>query len=694
VETTAAPIDSSGPPVGNLAAARRDTIGAAPFRSLVSDDASPGFPPFRESGILRVPALDAEDVEIRYAPLLSRADFDPDSWERATLSADPDAPGWYQVDLDDLDLADGRYEYEFLVHRDGDEPDVAPDPFAEEITRFQGYRGTFRIRDGERFRPPFSWEDELPEGGLPGNHELVIYEFPPRWAAPVAHDYRRDLSDGDFQDLLTDHLDDLADLGVNAIELLPIQDAPQSLGWGYGTRFFFAPDGDLGGPVDAKFLIKACHRRGIRVLLDVVVNHATGCPLETLADEWFFLHPDEQPDRPAWGGRRFDFESSVDGTHPAREFLCRMAEYWVEEYHVDGFRLDEFKGADHWRFVQELRDRAWAAHEEQVPERPFLVIAEDSRARPQIVHDHDDNPEGRAVVDSMWNFSYQEESRRLLRGDIDPGPDQPPRSDRLEALITGDRTWNELAGEFDPGFGDLSETINYTTSHDVGSEGDQRLMNFVFGELVRDRGLGDGSIENVKYLVDDLVTAESDVQLHAHTEAAERLRSSFALLLTSVGVPMFLAGEEFGDIHDLDYTDWQLKMEDPVDWTRRDYPRHDGLCDSVSDLIHLRTSTEALQRNEVEFFSVDPGMDEADGGRVFAYCRTAGEPLGSDDQVVVVANAGPQAYDAYDIYWPWPDEDRITERGEPLGEATRTLSPDEEGATFSLSPFQVRVFTT
>jgi len=128
---------------------------------------------------------------------------------------------------------------------------------------------------------------------------------------------------------------------------------------------------------------------------------------------------------------------------------------------------------------------------------------------------------------------------------------------------------------------------------------------------------------------------------------------------------MFLAGEEFGDIHDLDYRDWQLKMEDPVDWTRRDFPGHSGLYDSVRDLIHLRTSTEALQRNEVETFYVDPTMDETDGGRVFAYCRTSGDSLGSDEQVVVVANVGAQEYDAYDIPWHWSDTERVTERGAP-----------------------------
>lgn len=654
-----------------------------------------GFPDVREDGVLRVPAPDAEGVTVRFAPLLSRDRFDPADWRNEVLSPDPDASGWYRIDLNGLDLADGVYEYEYIVHREGGERVVAADPFAEEITRFRGHRGTFRVRDGERFRPPFSWEDELPEdGALPENNEIVIYELPLRWAAPASSDYKREVPDGDFDHLLTEHLDELADLGVNAIELLPVQDAPVSINWGYGTRFFFAPDLDFGGPVDAKFFVKACHSRGIRVLLDVVPNHATECPLEVLAEDRFFLRPDEEPQRPSWGGRRFDFDEFVDGYHPGREFLHRVAEFWIREYHVDGFRVDEFKGMDHWEFVQEFRDRAWAVHQDCFPDRPFVVIAEDSWGRSQIVHDRADNPDGRKVVDSMWNFDFRDEARRLLRDEMETEWGEPARSERIRALITGERTWDGRAREFEDGFADLSKAVNYITSHDMGQRGEQRLMNFIFGELVRERGLGDGSVENVQYLVDQLVTAAPEVRLDAHEEAVDRVRGSFALLLTSVGIPMFLTGEEFGDVHDLDFTDWQLKMEDPVNWNRREYPGHEALRTSVRDLVHLRTSTEALQRNDAEFFYFHPSIDEDDGVRAFAYCRTGGRPLGSQDQVVVVANCGAHDFDEFDLPWPWTDTERIVERGEPLRETTPRFSPDQEEATLSLSPFQVRVFTT
>ncbi|MFW6317346.1 MAG: alpha-amylase family glycosyl hydrolase [Halorubrum sp.] len=657
----------------------------------MTTDTDIAFPPDTDSSVVRVPAMDAETVAMRYSPLQSRSEFEPGGWDRAELSS-ADDEGWYELDLTGLDLADGRYEYEFVVERGEGEPIVTSDPFAEDLTRFRGVRGAFRIRDGERYRPSFSWNDELPEGGLPGNHELVLYELPLRWAAPATSGNRRDVADGDLQDLLTDHLDALADLGVNAIELLPIMDSPDERGWGYGTRFFFAPDDDLGGPIDAKFLIKECHRRGIRVFLDVVVNHATGCPLEQLADGWFFLHPDEQPDRSDWGGRRFDFEATLDDYSPAQEFLCRMGEYWVEEYRVDGFRLDEFKGADHWRFVQRFRDRTRAANDALPGDRPFLVVAEDSHGRAQIVRDHEDNPDGRSVVDAMWNFGFQDEARRVLRDGIELDEDGPARSERFRALIANDRTYDERTGEFEAGFDDLSQAVNYVTSHDVGAAGDQRLMNFLFGAAVAERGLGDGSVENVRYLIDGLVTDGEGVRIDAHTEALDRVRGAFAILLTSVGIPMLLAGEEFAEIHDLDYEDWQRKMEDPVDWSRREYPGHDALHGAVRDLIHLRTSTAALQRNEVEFLHVHPDTDEHDGPSVVAYCRSGGEPVGNDGQVVVVANLGPESFEAFEVPWAWGAE--ATERGAPLRGGDFDPSPDEELARLDLAPHQVRVFLT
>lgn len=259
-------------------------------------------------GRLRIPAPDAETVAVRFAPLSARDRFAPEAWRREPLQPVPSAAGYYEVDINSLHLPDGTYEYEFLVSTGDGSPRVVPDPFAEEITRFGGYRGIFHIGEGRRVRPTFSWEDELPGGrALPNNNEIVIYEMPLRWMEAESPDYARQVGLGDFDHVIFAHLDRLTELGINAIELLPVQDSADTLNWGYGTRFFFAPDFDMGMPVDMKFFVKCCHQRGIRVFLDVVMNHARDCPLDALAEDWFFLRSGEEPDRPSWGGRRFNY---------------------------------------------------------------------------------------------------------------------------------------------------------------------------------------------------------------------------------------------------------------------------------------------------------------------------------------------------------------------------------------------------
>jgi 1,4-alpha-glucan branching enzyme len=379
-----------------------------------------------------------------------------------------------------------------------------------------------------------------------------------------------------------------------------------------------------------------------------------------------------------------------------------MGEYWVEHYHVDGFRIDEFKGIDHWEFVQTFRDRTTAAHQKLFPSRPFLVVAEDTWRRPEIVRDHPDNPGGRKVVDSMWNFAYRDDVRRLARDRIQTVWGEPSRRDRIMALIGSGRTWDELARQFRDGFAELAQTVNYVTSHDVETEGEQRLMNQLFGELLHDR-LGTGRVEPEGYEiggVEDVrrriasMPNESDLVADLYHEALDRVGSCFALLMTSVGIPMFLAGEEFADVHDLDHSDPRLKMSDPVDWRRREIPEHGAVESRVRELIHLRTSHAALQRTEVDFFYLHPTIDGNDGVRVFAYCRTGGRPLGSAGQVVVVANCGPLAFAAFDLPWPWAPLGQPREHGAPPTGAPIKVALDDTRATISLARFQVRVFET
>jgi 1,4-alpha-glucan branching enzyme len=301
------------------------------------------------------------------------------------LHADEGAADWFELDLNDLALRDDQYEYEVVL--DGAEDTPLADPYAHAITRFKGYRGVFDVVDGQVVDQPFRWDEEFPNGMLLAqNNKLVIYEMPVRWMTGEdtgdGFPGIRQVGLGTFDRIRFDHIDTIVKLGANYIELMPIQDSPDTLNWGYGTRFFFAPDLGMGTPVDLKCLIKYCHQVGIRVLLDIVMNHSRECPLERLAHDWYYLRPSEEPARRGWGGERFRYaQQTPGGTWAARDFHCQMAEFWIREYRVDGFRIDDFADINNWDFVRAFREHAWTVQRRLYPDRPFIVIAEDSQRK-------------------------------------------------------------------------------------------------------------------------------------------------------------------------------------------------------------------------------------------------------------------------------------------------------------------------
>jgi len=636
-------------------------------------------PPARP-GLLVVPAPNVASLAVRFARLADRDKFAPMSWTPHPFSAIAGSVGWWQCDLDALGLADGVYEYEFLV----DGTDVVADPYADAITRFGGYRGLFTMAGGVRVGPAFDWTGEFPANRtLPQNNQIVIYEMPIRWmSSAVGENPLVEL--GTIDKALFEHLNDLIKLGINCIELLPIQDSPQTLNWGYGTRFFFAPDYDVGGPVDLSFFVKTCHQNGVRVLLDVVMDmYAKECPLTNLAQSWF--NTPATSGRNDWGQELFLFATPSYGNYyAAREFLCEMAEFWVADYHIDGYRIDDFADINNWDFMQEFHDRATDRSQSLFPAKPFLVVAEDSNRN--FASTGDDAYNGHQVVDAIWNFGYRDEIRRLLTNSIYTVPGQPSRQDRVIHFISQAGVWNDWNQKFDPGFADMACSVAYITSHDVADA--PRLMNVILGSLLPSAALGVDPIDRIKWAVDfaDAMQA-AEIQV-----AAQRVFGGFAILMTSVGIPMLLAGEEFGDVHDMSNTDVDAKQEDPVQWGRASFAANSQLQTNVAKLIGLRTKHSALQRNEVNFFYFHPQFDDDDSPRVFAYCRTGAANLGQPGQVIVVANMGPQAYAPYGIpNWPW-NGSTLTEVGYPA--ALPTWNSGSGTLSLALGPFAVRVFQT
>src|SRR5205085_2139126 len=163
-----------------------------------------------------------------------------------------------------------------------------------------------------------------------------------------------------------------------------------------------------------------------------------------------------------------------------REFLYEMAEFWVSEYHIDGYRVDEFKSIDNWKFVQDFRDRATARSNALFPGKPFLVVAEDSNRRFSATAGNAFN--GRKVVDAIWNFGYKDEIRRLLTDTIFTKFGEPSRTIRTQHLISKDGVWNDLPRQLDPGYDDMACSVDYITSHDVADG--IRLMNVILGSIL------------------------------------------------------------------------------------------------------------------------------------------------------------------------------------------------------------------
>lgn len=176
----------------------------------------------------------------------------------------------------------------------------------------------------------YPWSDATLNFKRPKKENLIIYEA---WV----YDYTAART---FKGLMN-RLDYIQNLGVNAIELMPVSEFEGNISWGYNPTLYFAVDKTYGKPEDLKALIDECHKRGIAVILDMVFNHTKGTnPMAKLYpygndlqyNPWFSTNPPE-------GDNGYGEEWNHD-FGPAHEMFTRAFEYWLKEYKIDGYRLD------------------------------------------------------------------------------------------------------------------------------------------------------------------------------------------------------------------------------------------------------------------------------------------------------------------------------------------------------------------
>jgi maltooligosyltrehalose trehalohydrolase len=226
----------------------------------------------------------------------------------------------------------------------------------------------------------YEWRDALWRG-RPW-HQTVLYEL-----------HIGAFTEGGTFGTAIDRLDALADLGITALEIMPVADFPGKRNWGYDGVSLFAPDSRYGRPEDMKAFIDGAHQRGLMVILDVVYNHfgPDGNYLPAFAP--IFTDHHQTP----WGnGINFDDEHS----ETVRSFIVSNARYWIEEYNLDGLRLDAvhmMKDDSERHILQEIADEVRAS----VPHREVhLIIEDDKNTVARLIRSKDGRP---LHYTAQWN---------------------------------------------------------------------------------------------------------------------------------------------------------------------------------------------------------------------------------------------------------------------------------------------------
>ena len=274
--------------------------------------------------------------------------------------------------------------YMYRLDGDMDRPDPA--------SRHQpdGVHGPSMVVD-----PAFTWTDAGWQGLT--REQLVIYELHIGTATP----------DGTFESLV-ERLPDLRELGITAIELLPVADFPGDRNWGYDGVDLYAPARAYGGAEGLKRLVDAAHAHGLAVIQDVVYNHLgpAGNYLRDFAPQYFTSRH-----HTPWGDA-LNFDGP--GSEAVRSFFVDNALYWAHEYHMDGLRLDATHAIiddSPVHLIQELVERVHASLD---PGRHFVLIAEDPRNEARLVRPI---AAGGYGLDAVWADDFHHTVRVTLTGE-------------------------------------------------------------------------------------------------------------------------------------------------------------------------------------------------------------------------------------------------------------------------------------
>ncbi len=490
-------------------------------------------------------------------------------WHAAPMVREPEGGTW-SVDIPEA-RAGQRYKY--LING----AVWKRDPRARQVAEAD--------RDGIIYDPnAFDWgAAPIP---MPARNDLVLYQL-------HVGTFAGKNPPATLDDAIA-HLDHVRDLGVNAIALMPVNEFPGKLSWGYNPSDLFAIEADYGGPDALKRFVRAAHERGLAVFMDVIHNHYGQVELEPGQEElplWRFdgwstneyggiyFYNDVRARTP-WGATRPDY-----GRPEVRAFIRDQIFMFADEYRIGGFRWDSVFNIIICEQGTNLEGARMLAdiNQELAETHPHVVRTAEDHA-----FDHDMH------FDNLWDVSHR---WALYR--------------QLVAAEDGERDMNEAAGTVAGGPG--LNRILFTEAHDYIARSHDRSR------------------------VPAMIQPSDPDSLYARKLAL----LGAGMILTTPGIPQIFQGQEMNEI--------QAFHDDiPLRWERTNTCA--GIVRAYADLIHLRRNlrgtTQGLKGAGVKVQLAD------NTNKVVAFTRwDAGEDI---DPVVVVANFSGTEFGATNSIVPFP----------------------------------------
>ncbi len=492
----------------------------------------------------------------------------------------------------------------------------------------EGTRYKFEIRPNSGGPPllksdPFAFRTEVPPATASVVHDLKRFSWtdtkwlstrgagePARkpWSVYEAHlgSWRRVVEDGDrpmtYREMAPALADYVKQLGFTHVELLPVAEHPYGPSWGYQVGNYYAPTARYGHPDDLRFLINHLHEQGIGVIVDWVPGHF---PRDLHALGQFdgtalYEHADpRQGSQPDWGTLVFNF-----GRNEVRNFLIANALFWIEEYHVDGLRVDAVASMlylDYSRKHGEWVPNRWGGRENEEAiaflrelnetvgrKHPgVVVIAEESTAWPKVSQPVS---EGGLGFHFKWNMGWMHDT--LLYFSKDPVFRQHHHNNMTFGLLYA-----------------FSEHFMLPLSHDEVVHGKGSLYGKLPGDPWQKRA---------------------------------NLRALLAWMWAHPGKKLLFMGGEFGQ-----HREWSSDRS--LDWHLLEDPGHQGIQSLVADLNRVYRDVPALYDADSEPMGFQWLQPDAAANNVFAFIRRSRSP---GRHVVCVANLSPVPREGYRVGFP------------------------------------------